>query len=313
MEEKKNLALISGPIQGLTEPVWRYFHNEIYGGIDEYYTPFMRVERGEVRHRDVRDLKSEYNEKLNLVAQIIFRDMREFHMLCGVIADSGCRRIDINMGCPFPPQVHHGRGAGLITNSELLSQVANEMSGTYRDIKFSLKMRLGIAQPTEWLCALDAINAMPLEYVTLHPRTAKQQYQGELWLNEFSNFFGEVKHPIVYNGDIVSKEDISRIALRYPSVRGIMISRGLFIRPSLATEWRDSVDWSDDRHMESLLRLHDAVYNHYCDTLNGDTQILGKIKPFWEYIASSLDKRIMKDIKKASSLRKYDDAVMRLR
>ena len=42
------------PLQGYTDSVFRKLHAEIFGGIDKYYTPFIRVERGDFRKKDMR-------------------------------------------------------------------------------------------------------------------------------------------------------------------------------------------------------------------------------------------------------------------
>lgn len=310
MEEKNNTAIFCAPIQGLTETAWRHFHHEIYGdGVTAYHTPFLRVERGEIRRRDVRDLGSELNEGLRLIPQIIFRDMREFTMLCDAVMGAGYKCVDINMGCPFPPQVHHGRGAGMLANVELLSALAGVMKSEYADMEFSLKMRLGVESPDEWQSSVNAINALPLSRVTVHPRTARQQYQGELWLDEFGAFLQASAHPVVYNGDITAPGHIDGVMTRYPDLAGVMIGRGLFSRPSLVAEWLAGEEWDEKRRHEALMRLHAMVYGHYRDTLSGDAQVLGKVKPFWEYLAPSLDRKAMKAIKKATTLRKYDEAV----
>lgn len=310
MEEKNNKAIFSAPIQGLTETAWRHFHYMIYGdGITRYHTPFLRVERGEIRRRDLRDLGSDFNKDIRLTPQIILRDLREFRMLCDAVAEAGYRQIDINMGCPFPPQVHHGRGAGMIADTELLSALGDEMRGRYSDIEFSLKMRLGVESPDEWRVSADAVNALPLSHVTVHPRTARQQYQGELWLDEFAALLAGSAHPVIYNGDIAHPSHIDDILSRYPSLAGVMIGRGLFSRPSIVAEWLAGEEWDESRRHEAIMRLHSMVYGHYRDTLSGDAQVLGKVKPFWEYLAPSLDRKAMKAIKKANSLRKYEEGV----
>lgn len=314
MEEKNNTAIFCAPIQGLTETAWRHFHHEIYGdGVEAYHTPFLRVERGEIRRRDVRDLGSELNEGLRLIPQIIFRDMREFTMLCDAVKGAGYKCVDINMGCPFPPQVHHGRGAGMMANVELLSALAGVMKSEYTDMEFSLKMRLGVESPDEWRSSMVAINALPLSRLTVHPRTARQQYQGELWLDEFSELLRASTHPVIYNGDITSPGQIDDVMTRYPGLAGVMIGRGLFSRPSLVAEWLAGEEWDEKRRHEAVMRLHAMVYGHYRDTLSGDAQVLGKVKPFWEYLAPSLDRKAMKAIKKATTLRKYDEAINSLR
>lgn len=305
-----NKAIFSAPIQGLTETAWRHFHHMIYGdGITRYHTPFLRVERGEIRRRDLRDLGSDFNKDIRLTPQIILRDLREFRMLCDAVAEVGYRQIDINMGCPFPPQVHHGRGAGMIADTELLSALGDEMRGRYSDIEFSLKMRLGVESPDEWRVSADAVNALPLSHVTVHPRTARQQYQGELWLDEFAALLAGSAHPVIYNGDITHPSHIDDILSRYPSLAGVMIGRGLFSRPSIVAEWLAGEEWDESRRHEAIMRLHSMVYGHYRDTLSGDAQVLGKVKPFWEYLAPSLDRKAMKAIKKANSLRKYEEGV----
>ena len=230
-------------------------------------------------------------------------------MLCDAVAEAGYRQIDINMGCPFPPQVHHGRGAGMIADTELLSALGDEMRGRYSDIEFSLKMRLGVESPDEWRVSADAVNSLPLSHVTVHPRTARQQYQGELWLDEFAALLAGSAHPVIYNGDITHPSHIDDILSRYPSLAGVMIGRGLFSRPSIVAEWLAGEEWDESRRHEAMMRLHSMVYGHYRDTLSGDAQVLGKVKPFWEYLAPSLDRKAMKAIKKANSLRKYEEGV----
>lgn len=313
MEEKITPAIFSAPIQGLTETAWRHFHHMVYGdGITAYHTPFLRVERGEIRRRDLRDLGSDFNGDICLTPQIICRDLREFRMLCDAVTSAGYRRIDINMGCPFPPQVHHGRGAGMIANVQLLNDLAYDMTSRYGDVEFSVKMRLGVESPDEWRASIRAINALPLSRLTVHPRTARQQYQGELWLDEFEALLSASAHPVIYNGDITLPSHIDDILSRYPSLGGVMIGRGLFSRPSLVAEWLAGEEWNVARRHDALMRLHSLVYAHYRDTLSGDAQVLGKVKPFWEYLAPALDRKAMKAIKKASSLRKYDEAVRML-
>lgn len=262
-----------------------------------------------MRYRDARDLKSDFNVGLPLIPQIIFRDLKEFRELCDTVVNADYSSIDINMGCPFPPQVHHGRGAGAIANIALLEELRDEMNGAYKDVNFSLKMRLGADSPDEWRGSIEAINALPLTHVTMHPRTARQQYEGELHMDEFARFLDSSRHPVIYNGDLTEPEHIDEIVARYPSIGGVMIGRGLFSRPSLVAEWRSDSEWDEARRMEALRRLHSCVYGHYRDTLSGDAQVLGKIKPFWEYMAPQLDRKVYKGIKKATTLRKYDDAV----
>lgn len=309
MEQKDNFKILCAPIQGLTELPWRHYHHEIYGdGVTAYYTPFLRVERGEVRYRDVRDLKSPLNASVPLVPQIILRDVNEFTMLCNAVTDAGYNAVDINMGCPFPPQVHHGRGSGMIGNVSLLRELSTLIQEKYASVSFSIKMRLGVERPDEWRDSIDTINALPLTHLAVHPRTARQQYEGELYADEFKALLEASAHPVVFNGDIVEPTSIDKLRELYPTLGGAMIGRGMFMRPSIVAEWRAGQEWDTTSQSREMLKLHENVYNYYRERLSGDAQILGKVKPFWDYF-NGVDRRTMKMIKKATSLRKYDDAI----
>lgn len=309
MEQKDNFSVYSAPIQGLTELPWRAFHRQVYGdGVSSYHTPFLRVERGEVRQRDLRALESELNEGIRLVPQIIFRNLKEFEMLVDSVKDAGYSTVDMNMGCHFPPQVHHGRGAGMMAKRELLAALPAVMGERYPGMEFTLKMRLGVEQPDEWREAMDLINVLPLKRLTVHPRTARQQYGGELHLAEFGELLRASAHPVVYNGDIASPADIDRIVGNFPDVAGVMVGRGLFSRPSLVAEWREGAEWDEKRRARKMLELHGLLYDYYTDRVSGDGQLMGKLKPFWDYL-EGVDRRTLKMMKKAVTLRKYDEAV----
>lgn len=45
------MKLYAAPLQGFTEAPWRNLHQEVFGGIDAYYTPFVRMEKGEFRNK----------------------------------------------------------------------------------------------------------------------------------------------------------------------------------------------------------------------------------------------------------------------
>ncbi len=304
------MHLYAAPLQGYTEAIYRNAHAEIYGnGPDRWYTPFIRVEHGEPRGRDMRQLASPLNANHRLVPQIMFRDADEWEKLVTAITETtDYREIDMNLGCPFPPQVRKGRGAGLLGRPDELARIAELMKG-HPDVTFSVKMRLGINAPDQWKAVMPAINSMPLAHVTIHPRVAAQQYGGELYLDDFREIMAKTAHPVIYNGDIATPADIDRVTSQFPTLAGIMTGRGLLARPSLVDEWRQSREWTPDERLDAHMRLHSRVAGQCEQTYQGETQILAKLKPFWDYILPSLDRRTAKAIKKAATLPAYYRAI----
>ena len=135
------MKIFAAPLQGYTDVAWRHFHAEIYGGVYAYFTPFLRVEKGAMRPQDIRNISSELNTNQNLIPQIIFRDLSEFEILTRQIIECGYKSVDLNLGCPFPPQVKHGRGAALICDTESLKEVSHKMSEEFSDVNFSTSFR----------------------------------------------------------------------------------------------------------------------------------------------------------------------------
>lgn len=303
-----DIELHIAPMQGYTQAPWRHFRREVYGGVWPEYTPFMRIERGEVRTRDLRDFSSPLNEGSKLTPQVIFRDIAELSELVDALTDLGATSIDLNCGCPYPPQVHRGRGAGVLLNPELMSEVAAYVRDR-SDLEFSLKMRLGVDSPDDWREIYPIVNRMPLRHVAVHPRIARQQYRGDLYLDQFRDLLEYSENPVIFNGDILTPGDIREVTQQFPSVIGVMTGRGICGRPSLFTEFVQERDWSRDEQIAKIKEFHHLLLEYYRENLSGDGQILQHIKPFWEYTGELIGRKALKAIAKSTRLNVYLSAV----
>ena len=302
------ISLHFAPVQGHTDVAYRHFHSKFYPGDVTYYTPFIRLEKEGIRGKDIKDLTSELNDNTHIVPQIIFRNEHELNALVNLIKDKGFKEIDLNMGCPFPLQTGHGRGAATIANEELAKEVVKCVQSN-PEITFSVKMRLGMQDPNEWKLLLPYLNKINLKHITLHPRIAKQQYGGEVDLDQFESFLKESKNPVVYNGDLKTPQEIENIVKRFPSISGIMVARGILARPSLLQEYGTGTEIPKDERISTMLAFHRELFNHYNSILCGDSQIISKIQPFWEYSEDEIGRKAWKAIKKAVNLPKYQTAV----
>ena len=298
-----NLYIAFAPMQGYTDAVYRRAHHECAGGVDEYYTPFVRIEKGEVRRKDLKDSDPASNANVPTVPQVIAKDCDEFARLCDALQGQGWSRIDLNMGCPFPMQVKTGRGSGLLQHPDRVGEILREMQRR-PEVTFSVKMRLGQESADEGAALMPIINDMPLLHVTLHPRLGRQQYKGVPDCEAFQRFYEACRHPMVYNGDVSGIENGEwKIenwagAVELARLKGVMLGRGLLSRPWLL---------GDKAPREVLKGMHAIVYRHAVEHLCGDSQILSRLHAFWEYV--DIDRKQHKAIMKATTLRRYDEAV----
>ena len=137
------LKVLFAPLQGYTTGIYRKAHAEIFGGVDAYYAPFLRIENGSPREKDLRDLENlecagvaEGNgaeivngnrARFKVIPQIIANSVSEFKTLAEALLQKGFTDIDFNMGCPFPMQVNRHRGAGILSDAQAVQEIMDEI------------------------------------------------------------------------------------------------------------------------------------------------------------------------------------------
>ena len=306
---QKTLPIHFAPLQGYTDVIYRNAHAACFGGIDAYYTPFVRLEKGTFRHRDVRGIEPGNNQVPHLIPQLIAPTAEKAEKILSLFIEKGYKEADINMGCLFPILAKRHNGSGILPYPEEVQALLSLIT-KYPQISFSIKMRLGWENPEECLKLAPIINELPLRQVVMHPRLGKQQYKGEVDLKAFEAFQHVCKHPLIYNGDINHIEDIHRIQEQFPGLAGMMIGRGLLANPALAWEYQQNRTLEFDEMKEKIQSMHTYVYEEYIEQLKGgDLQILNKMKAFWEYLLPNADRKLLKAIHKSTNLHKYTQAV----
>ena len=295
------LPIYFAPLQGYTDPIYRSIHQSLVGGVERYYAPFLRWERGGLRNKDRRDLQ----QCAPAIPQIIAANPDEFCHLCDAVQQAGHKHINLNMGCPFPMQTGAGRGSALLPHPDRVEALLQEMERRQGEATFSLKMRLGLEQPDEALALLPLINGSVVEQVIIHPRVGKQQYKGNPLHDAFSHFYQACTKPLIYNGDISTPQHITDLQSRYPRLSGVMIGRGLLSRPSLPREYALQEEWPLPRRLALALQMHSQLLEHVQRHLQGDSQQLARLRAFWEYQPDILPPKHFKRLMKCGTMRHY--------
>ncbi|WP_294587728.1 tRNA-dihydrouridine synthase family protein [uncultured Bacteroides sp.] len=307
------LPIQFAPLQGYTDAIYRRAHARAFGGIETYYSPFVRIEHGEIRRKDIRDVDPENNQDLHLIPQLIASESDKLEQIMALFIEKGYEKADINLGCPFPVLAKRHNGAGILPYPEEVKVLLMNAIEKYPDIKFSIKLRLGWDNPEECLALLPLFNELPLTHIILHPRLGKQQYKGEVDLNAFEAFYKGCNKPLLYNGDLLTLKDIQSVSARFPKLAGLVIGRGLLANPALALEYQQGKALSSDEMAKKVGQLHTEVYGGYQELLQGgETQLLMKMKSFWEYLLPEGDRKSKKTIHKTSKLTNYQAAVSNL-
>lgn len=306
------LPIYFAPLQGYTDDVYRRVHQQLIGGVRYYYTPFVRVEAGSIRSKDLRDITPDNNKGVPVVPQIIFNSVKEFEYLTNRVEEIGYKQIDLNMGCPFPLQAKHGRGSGILQHPEIVEEIIEKVK-QHSNIEFSVKMRLGWESEEEIEQIMPILNKVDFQHITIHPRTGIQQYKGIVNYPIIEKLSKMSRNPLIINGDITTLEQIKEIEEHYPQIAGIMIGRGLLCTPSLAYEYSNGCEWSTRQRIALMLKMHDALMAEYSKILKGDTQMLNKMHTFWEYAENLIGRKPYKKVMKSGNLKNYLAAVQELK
>ena len=299
-----NRLIVVAPIQGWTDHVWRTTHAQVFGAARAYYVPFMRVEHGSIRPRDLRDLLPENNLGIRLVPQVLACRPDDMMQMLQAVADMGYTEVNINLGCPHPPVARKGYGAGMLAQPEALEALKLTLLRC-TSLKISLKMRLGWDDTSQWRNALPLLEAVPIDHVVMHYRLGTQQYRGETLSHFIDETLRDIPTPVLLNGDIDSVATVEALLTRHPQAAGVMVGRALVAHPALLSPNMATAN--------NYRRFHDLLFDAYSAALTGgDHQLLAKMQALWQRLLPDADRRARKAIHKATTLARYHQAVSQL-
>ena len=306
-----SFTLLSSPLQGFTDFRFRNAINKYFGGIDTYYSPYIRLNgKLVIKPSYERDLLPENNIGLEVIPQIITNDADEFLFVAKYVKDLGYKELNWNLGCPYPMVTKSGMGSGLICNPEKINHILDKVHSE-SDIIVSMKMRLGYDTTEEILDVLPILDTYPIKNIAIHARIGKQLYKGGVHLDAFQQCIDNTKHKLYYNGDIKSVAKFREMQVRFPTIDHWMIGRGLISDPFLPSMIRQNTLEYPKNKMELFRAFHDTLYGIYSESLSGSTHLLLKMYHLWEYFAVTFSNphKVLKKIKKAQSIRNYELAV----
>jgi len=306
-----SFTLLSSPLQGFTDFRFRNAFNTYFGGIDTFYSPYIRLNgKRNIKPAYERDILPENNSDLNVIPQIITNDADEFLFVANYVQQFGYKELNWNLGCPYPMVTKCGMGSGLISQPEKINSILNKIHSE-SDIIVSMKMRLGYESSEEILNALPILNSYPIKNIAIHARLGKQLYKGGVDLDAFQKCIDNSKHKLYYNGDITSVTKFNEMQERFPTIDHWMIGRGLISDPFLPSMIKNNTLTYPKNKIEVFSKFHDALYTGYSESLSGATHLLLKMYHLWEYFAPqfSNSRKVLKKIKKAKNIRNYELAV----
>lgn len=301
-ENSNQPVLYLAPLQGFTDFVYRKVYSEVFPWINAFFIPYISLKNNEVVKKYRKEVLPENNPQKRVVPQVLVADPEEMVFLAAFLEDFGYKEINLNLGCPYPMVTNRGMGAGLLPHPEKIEKILTTFFEK-SPVKLSVKMRAGLVSPFEIENVIPVLNQFPLTEVILHPRIAKQLYEGEIIESAFQFAYENLQHRLVYNGDVNTVETFGNRMLKFPQIRHFMLGRGILMNPFLPAEIKETV-LSETEKNEKLVVFHKRMLEEYLSVMDNPGNALNKMKQFWNWFSFNFDeqRRLNKKIQKTGSI-----------
>jgi tRNA-dihydrouridine synthase B len=222
-----------------------------------------------------------------MVVQLVGRDVALMARGARMAAEAGAEIIDLNFGCPAK-EVSAGQqsGSALMREPDLAEALVAAAVAAV-DVPVTVKMRLGWDDNTRNAADIARrAEAAGAKAITVHGRTRSQFYKGVADWSAVAGVKAAVSIPVLVNGDIIDG-DTAREALRQSGADGVMIGRGVYGRPWIATAIEAALDGRAFVEPDAEERLAIAL-THFRRSLEfyGERQGL---KMFRKHLASYIE------------------------
>lgn len=304
MKDTVSPKIYAGPMEGITNYLFRNAYHRHFFGIDTYFTPF--VTGTHLSKKEKKDICKENNPDMDVVVQILSNQTDDFLSVAHIVSEEyGYDHLNLNLGCPSATVTSRKRGAGFLTVPDKLEKFLDEIFER-SPVSISVKTRIGMHDASDWEDILTLYEKYPMTELIIHPRIRDVFYGGTPDLDAFDLAYQKSSHPLCYNGNLFHLEDFEKIVARFPSLPAVMIGRGLLINPFLPEEIKKlSVPGEKTSRLKDF--EEDLRETLLSKTEGGPHKVMEKMKEVWGFMAYNFEKpeKLLKKIRKAQTLDAY--------
>ncbi|MBU4485852.1 MAG: tRNA dihydrouridine synthase DusB [Candidatus Delongbacteria bacterium] len=231
-----NKPIILAPMDGYTNIPFRLIIKEM--NPDLMFTEFVNSDAVINENKKTLSKIRILNEERPVAIQIFGHRPENMAIAAKIIEEIGPELIDINFGCPAPKVSGHGSGSALLKDLPLVSKICESVVNAVKT-PVSAKTRLGWDNSNiNILQTAKIFEESGIKFMTLHPRTKVQKFNGKSDWNYIKKVKEQISIPLIGNGDICSPEDALNMFLQ-TNCDGIMIGREAVKNPWIFKQIKD--------------------------------------------------------------------------
>ncbi|HKY17605.1 MAG TPA: tRNA dihydrouridine synthase DusB [Rhizomicrobium sp.] len=209
-----------------------------------------------------------------MVIQLVGRTPEWIAKGAKLAEDAGADIIDFNMGCPAKEVTGALSGSALMREPDLAARLIDAAVNA-TTCPVTLKMRLGWDDENRNAPQIAALaERLGVKAVTVHGRTRQQFYRGMADWRAVAQVKRAVSVPVIVNGDIHDTMS-ARTALEQSGADAVMIGRGAYGRPWIASALEKALQDGTEMSEPDLPSRLGIALEHFTDTLRFYGDALG--------------------------------------
>ncbi len=261
-----------------------------YGSPDYFFTEYFRVNDTSRLNRKILAAITENDTGRPVFAQMIGESIPDLVRTAKELCKYNIAGVDLNMGCPAPRIYRKNVGGGLLREPEKVEQILGELRAAVNDKPLTVKMRVGFENTDNFYQILDIINRHNIDLLSLHGRTVKDMYHGEVKYDLIAEAVKRVNCPVLANGNINSATTALEV-LSQTGAAGVMVGRWAIGNPWVFNQIRQALRGEEITPVPlvEVRKYIDRLYQTPTASTMPERARVGYLKMFLNYIALSVD------------------------
>jgi len=259
-----------------------------YGGADLYWTEYFRVHPDSRLDAHILTSITENPTGRPVIAQLMGNDIPALVRSARELQQLNVAAIDLNLGCPVPVVYRKCAGGGLLRDPARVDSILGALREAVT-IPFTVKTRLGFDDPAVFEEMLSIYAKHSLDLLTVHGRTVKELYRGEVHYDAIAHAVATVPCPVMANGNVSSAPKAEEVLQRTGAV-GLMIGRSAIRNPWIFQQIRQH------RRGEPLIRPTGrdvleyirVLWEAVCPTGNQELSQVNQMKKYINFIGQGV-------------------------
>ena len=276
------------PMQDVTDLAFMQMLSA-YGCPDYYVTEYFRVyANSNIDKKILRSITLNTTGR-PVFAQLIGESIPDILRIAKQLTKYPIAGIDLNLGCPAPRVYRKNVGGGLLREPETIERIFEAMRSQISGL-FTVKMRVGFDSTDNFEKLLNLINQYQIDLLSLHGRTVKELYRGEVHYDLIRQAVQTVNCPVLANGNITSYLKAEQV-LQETGASGVMIGRSAIRNPWIFQQIRDRFAGKNVQVI-TLADVHKYIQHLFtitCQDALREKSHVNSLKKFLNFIGTGID------------------------